>query len=283
MYLNSIFLYKTIFSGTKPFKYLTLCLLLSFLCFKVTFAQIKTTDKMYAERTVSFSYPNGPYTDVMLSSDFGNGTYPAGRGFADIKDSTYRITFKKGQKVSNTGAAVQLNLPEGTQYTLQYRIKYDAAFQSGLHGKQLGFDIGVGYDGGRGALARKNGDGGSVRLQFDAHGPKIANQLYVYYCGMSGDYGNNPGGQSFSMDRGVWNTIRFTVTMQSSAVSNDGRIEVWCNGEKKINVGNIRFIRKESSRKITRLALESFPGGGGAIPLYDNYVYFDDIKWSKLK
>jgi len=283
MYLNYISRYKSALSIARPFKHASIWIVLICLGFKTAVAQQQTKDKMYTDHTVTFSYPDCAYTNDMLDHDFGNGIYPPGRGFAEIKDSTYKITFKKGQKVSNTGAAVQLKIPDGMQYTLQYRIKYDAAFQPGLHGKQFGFDIGVGYDGGRGVMARNNGDGGSVRLQFDAHGPKIANQLYVYYCGMSGDYGNNPGGQSFSMDRGVWNTIKLTLTMQSTEQMNDGRIEVWCNGEKKIDVGNIRFVRKESGRKITRLALESFPGGGGAIPLYDNYVYLDDIQWSKTK
>ena len=256
---------------------------LSCLTFKTALAQHPPPTVSYANRTVDFNYPDGPYTNTLLDHDFGNGVYPVDRGFAEIKDSTYKITFKKGQKVSKTGAAVQLTVPPGKQYTLQYRIKYDASFQPGLHGKQFGFDIGIGYDGGRGVLARNNGDGGSVRLQFDAHGPKISNQLYVYYCEMSGDYGNNPGGQNFSMDRGVWNTIKMTVTMQSSGATNDGRIEVWCNGEKKIDVKNIRFVRDEAATMITRLAFESFPGGGGAVPLYDNYVYVDDLQWAKSK
>ena len=246
-------------------------------------AQTKTDRVIYSSRFVNFNHPNGSYTDQLLHEDFGNGTYPNNRGFASIQDSVYKITFIKGQKVSNTGAAVQLAIEPGQQYMLQYRIKYDSNFQAGLHGKQFGFVTGIGYDGGRGAQARANGDGGSVRLQFDAHDSTISNQLYVYYSEMIGDYGNNPGDQHYSFAKGKWNTIKMIVTMQSAANVYDGRVEVWCNGEKKIDVKNIPFVKAESGRKITKLSFESFPGGGGIFPTYDNYLYIDDLQFSKLK
>jgi hypothetical protein len=238
---------------------------------------------IYAKKSVNFNLPNGPYTSNMLAADFGNGKYFENRGFAEIENNVYKITFKKGEKVNNTGASAQPQIEAGDQYTLQYRIKYDDTFEKGLHGKQFGFNIGAVYNGGRAEEARVNGDGGSVRLQFDAHGDSISNQLYVYYCEMTGKYGNNPGNQKYSMPRGKWNTIKLTVTMQSSVDKADGRIEVWCNGVKKIDVDNMRFVRVEAGRKITKLSFESFPGGGGIIPTYDNYLYVDDLQWTKNK
>lgn len=236
-------------------------------------------DMVYSSRLVDFNCSNGQYTNEMLVKDFGNGLFPEKRGFASICDSVYKITFNKGQKVINTGAAVQVNIEPSRKYTLQYRIKYDSNFQSDLHGKQIGFNFGVGYDGGRADDARKNGNGGSVRLQFDSNGDSISNQLYVYYSEMTGQYGNNPGGQHYSMKKGMWNTIRMTITMQSTVTSRDGRIEVWCNGVKRIDVQNLKFSREQPGLKITKLAFESFPGGGGAIPEYDNYLYIDDLTW----
>lgn len=240
------------------------------------FGQVK-----YSERSVDFNLPDGPYTDQMLAKDFGNGKYPANRGFAEIENKTYKVTFIKGVKVNYTGAAPQIYIEPGEQYTLEYRIKYDDSFEKGLHGKQFGFDIGVVYNGGRGGEARQNGDGGSVRLQFDAHGDSISNQLYVYYCEMLGKYGNNPGNQKFSMARGKWNTIKLKVSMQSSVEKADGTVEVWCNDKKVIDVDSLRFVNKESGRKITKLSFESFPGGGGIFPTYDNYIYVDDLHWIK--
>lgn len=258
------------------------CVLLAFMASFITLVgQNHYIPKEYANRTVCFNHPNGPYTNALLREDFGNGIYPIGRGFAFIEDSVYKITFNKGQKVSNTGAAVQLKIQPAQQYTLQYKIKYDKNFEKGLDGKQFGFDIGVGYDGGRAAEARANGNGGSVRIQFDSHGDSISNQLYVYYCEMTGKYGNNPGRHHYSFTRGAWHTIRLTVTTQSSIKKSDGHIEVWCDGIKKIDVGHIRFVRKAADRLITRLAFESFPGGGGVIPAYNNYVYVKDLQWKQ--
>ncbi len=246
---------------------------------KLVIAQKQEGPKLYAKKQVNFNHPDATYTNDMLKDDFGNGAYPAGRNFCAIENGTYKITFKKGEKVNNTGAAVQLKIQPAKQYTLQYRIMYDADFQQGLHGKQFGFVIGVGYDGGRGEEARTNGNGGSVRLQFDAHDSTISNQLYVYHSNMKGKYGENPGNQKFNFKKGEWNTIRMTVTMQSSSNIADGKIEVWCNGIKKIQVDSMLFVRDEPSRMITKLSFESFPGGGGEFPAYDNYVYVDDLEW----
>ena len=257
-------------------------ILLSYLCTNSKLiSQVKEQKSIYDHHIVHFNYPNGEYSNEMLQNDFGNGGYPQGRAFANIVDSTYQITFKKGQLVGNTGAAVQMAIKPSNQYTIQYRIKYAPDFQKGLHGKQFGLEIGVGYDGGRGAQARANGNGGSVRLQFDAHESTISNQLYVYYSKMVGKFGNNPGNQHFSFNKNEWNTIKMTVTMQSSAKAADGRVEVWCNGEKKIDVGNLPFVYVDSARKITRLSFESFPGGGGTIPSYDNFLYVDDFQWAE--
>ena len=257
-----------------------ICLLLFFLHGNISMAQMQEGSKLYAEKGVNFSHPNGIYTNKMLQEDFGNGNYPVNREFASIENGVYKITFNKGEKVNNTGAAVQLKIQPAKQYTLEYRIKYDGNFQQGLHGKQFGFVIGVGYDGGRGEEARTNGNGGSVRLQFDAQDATISNQLYVYHAGMKGKYGDNPGNQKFYFKKGEWNNIKMTVTMQSSSNVADGKIEVWCNGTKKIQVDAMLFVRDEMSRNITKLAFESFPGGGGAVPLYNNYLYVDDVKWN---
>ena len=234
----------------------------------------------YNKKLVNFNLPDGQYTSEMLVEDFGNGNIFTNRGFAEIENNACKITYPAGFKVNNTGAGAQPIIEPRDKYTLQYKIKYDANFEEGIHGKQFGFGIGVVYTGGRADEARKNGDGGSVRIRFDAEHDSISNQLYVYSCEMKGKYGYNPGNQKYAMLRGVWNTIKLTVTMQSSIDKADGRIEVWCNGIKEIDVDALRFVTKESARKITKLAFSSFPGGGGVYPSYENYLYIDDFQWS---
>lgn len=235
--------------------------------------------RYYKQQKVTFNRPDTPYTNALLLEDFGNGKYYKDRDHAAIVDSTYRIRFKKGCKVGGTGAAVIVGTPKLKQYTMEYLIKYDDDFESGLHGKQFGFNLGVGYSGGASDQAIKNGDGGSVRLQFDAHDDCISNQLYVYYSDMTTEYGCNPGDQKYTIQRGVWNKIKMTVTMETSYESKDARIEVWCNDEKKIDVTGLSLVRKDAHRLITGICFESFPGGGGIYPTHDNYLYLDDVTW----
>lgn len=248
--------------------------------FQFVFAQNGTYSKRYyKQQKVTFNRPNGAYTNQLLLEDFGNGKYYTDRDHATIVDSTYQIKFKKGCKVGGTGAAVIVSTPKLKQYTMEYLIKYDNNFESGLHGKQFGFNLGVGYSGGASDAATKNGDGGSVRLQFDAHDDCISNQLYVYYSDMTTEYGCNPGDQKYDMQRGVWNKIKLTVTMETSYEAKDARIEVWCNDEKKIDVTGLSLVRKDEHRLITGICFESFPGGGGIYPTHDNYLYIDDMTW----
>lgn len=239
----------------------------------------KPSERAYVQRKVSFDRPNSAYTPNMLIEDFGNGEYFPNRAHAAIVDGTYRIKFVKGYKVGNTGASAIINTPSRKQYTMEYLIKYNKDFEAGLGGKQFGFRLGRGYSGGDSKQARENGDGGSVRLQFDAHDDYISNQLYVYYSDMTAQYGENPGRQKFNMQRDVWNKIRLTVTMETSYKAKDARIEVWLNDEKKINVTGISLIREDKARFITGICFESFPGGGGKTPTYDNYLYLDYLNW----
>lgn len=248
--------------------------------FQVAFSQNGTFSKRYyKQQKVTFNRPNGAYTNALVLEDFGNGTYYTDRDHAAIVDGTYQIKFRKGQKVGSTGAAVIVGTPKLKQYTMEYLIKYDENFESGLHGKQFGFNLGVGYSGGASDKAIQNGDGGSVRLQFDALDDCISNQLYVYYSDMTTEYGCNPGDQKYTMKRGVWNKIKLTVTMETSYEAKDARIEVWCNDEKKIDVTGLSLVRKDDHRLITGICFESFPGGGGIYPTHDNYLYLDDMTW----
>jgi hypothetical protein len=98
---------------------------------------------------------------------------------------------------------------------------------------------------------------------------------------MTGVYGESLGSQKqrFTFKRGQWHRLRLTVTMQSRPDASDGRIEVWCDGLKRIDVPGVRFVTQESGRNINRLRLESFPGGGGRIPTRDSHLWIDDITW----
>lgn len=235
----------------------------------------------FVARTVDFNRPNGVYESRMARQDFGNAKLVATRRSVIVTNETLQICFVKGMKVDQTGVCLLSQLPPRQQYTLEYRVRYDDDFETGLHGKQFGLSGGEGYTGGLGEPCRVNGDGWSVRLQFDAHADEISNQLYVYHCEMKGDYGESLGTHRspFYFKRGEWHQIKLCVTMQSAPSARDGRIEVWCDNEKKIDVQSIRFVSKESGRRIDCLRLESFPGGAGIIPTRNSFLQVDDVRW----
>jgi len=229
---------------------------------------------------VSFSQPNGPYLKEMYQKDFGELSNSL--DFMHIESNSLRITYPKGVKLK--GAKMRLKIPPAHSYTLIYKIRYDASFEKGLHGKQLGLMGGAAYTGGTGEQARTNGNGWSVRLSFDAEEDRIRNRLYVYHVGMTGKYGaslRSQGGTSYSFPKNQWQTVALRVTMQTDVFQSDGRIEVWLNGEKKMDVDGIRFVSKEEGRKVDSITLSTFTGGGGMTPTRDNFVYIDDLFWDQ--
>jgi hypothetical protein len=239
-------------------------------------------DRCFNARHVLFDHPDGPYTSRNAVQDFGNAVLVSTRRSVVVTNGALEIRFATGRKVDDTGLCLLVNIPPREQYTLEYRVRYDANFESGLHGKQFGLSGGMSYTGGLGQSCRENGDGWSVRIQFDAHADEISNQLYVYHCGMSGAYGESLGTHRapFAFKRGEWHDIKLSVAMQSTAAKADGRIEVWCDGVKRIDVADVRFVTQESGRQIDCLRLESFPGGAGIEPTCDSFLQVDDFRWT---
>lgn len=242
------------------------------------FAKYSSHDAMKMHR-VTFDHPNGPYTGEMHRADFGANPPAAARAFASVVDGALRVGFVRGQKVNQTGYSANVPVDPAREMTLRFRVRYPQDFESGLHGKQLGLSGGAGYDGGRGQQARDNGDGWSVRLQFDSDPEHVTNTLYVYHSQMAGTYGGPHGAKRFALTRGTWHDIRLTVTMQSTAETSDGRIRVWRDGELMIDVADVRFVTQEQGRNINRVRFETFPGGGGAFPSRDTWIEYDDLEW----
>jgi hypothetical protein len=237
----------------------------------------------HAWRAIGFQHAGGRYTPDAMALDFGNGGAAPGRDFAMIKDGVLQVTFKAGKKVTETALGLHARVPDAEACEISFRIRYPDDFQAGLHGKQMGMSGGKGYDGGRGEEARTNGDGWSVRLQFDALKDSIGNSLYVYHVGMTGRYGDSLKAGSYHLQRGQWHSIRLRATSQSTPEASDGRIEVWCDGKKKIDASGLRLAAKQAGLAVNRVRAELFPGGGGAFPDKDYVVEVDDFGWTALK
>ncbi len=234
---------------------------------------------LHAQRVVDFSLPDGPLDQARVEELFGGGKFAPARGFAEIRHGALEVTYVAGKKVVETGFATHVPVPPSGDFELRFRIRYPEDFQPGLHGKQMGLSGGKGYDGGRGEEARTNGDGWSIRLQFDAGDEGVRNSLYVYHANMSGKYGGPVGSGSFMLTRGQWHEIRLRVRMQSMPDASDGVIEVWFDGEKKIEQTGFQFVQKEEGRCVDRVRIEMFPGGGGEFPAKDQVFEIDDLAW----
>jgi hypothetical protein len=231
-----------------------------------------------APKVVDFNRPDGEYRPKDFARDFGS--FSSDNCITEIRDGALRVTYPKGRKIEGLRGA-RVAVPARNNYVLEFRIKYDKDFEDGLHGKEFGLAGGAGYTGGHGREAREKGDGWSVRMQFDAYGGKVANQIYVYHSQMKGKYGESLGSekQKIMLRKGRWHDIRLKVTMQSSPDKADGMIEVWEGGKRRIRMDNIRFARTQSGCQVDQLALEAFCGGAGIVPTRDNHVYYDDIRW----
>lgn len=231
-----------------------------------------------ATGTASFDRPDGAYTSDDFRHDFG--VFCTEDTFARIADNALEVTFPKGRKIEGL-RGVRVPVQPARILNLEYRVRYPHDFEAGLHGKQFGMAGGRGYTGGAGKDCVKNGDGWSVRVQFDAHEEAITNQLYVYHCRMAGDYGDDMGSgpQQFSLERGRWHLIRLRVSMQSRADASDGTIELWRDGTRRIRVEGVQFASRQSGCEVDEVMLEAFCGGAGIDPSRDNRVAFDDVRW----
>jgi len=237
------------------------------------------SENIPAAQALRFDRADGPYTAADALRDFGAAP-PPGRDFAEIRGGHLSVLFPEGRKVHQTGFSFHVPVPASAQAELSFRLRYPEDFEAGLHGKMPGFGGGRGYDGGRGDQARDQGDGWSLRMQFDSSDDSIRKTLYLYHADMSGRYGGPPPGTApFFVRRGVWHQYRLRVTMQSDPRAADGRIQVWLDGAPVIDARDIRFVRHESARAVNRFRFEVFPGGGGNFPSRLNRVEFDDILW----
>jgi hypothetical protein len=244
----------------------------------LTDAPPATAQQTHKSRKVDFNRPAGPYSEKDFRRDFGN--FSTDDAFTDIVDGALRVSFPEGRKIDGLQGA-RVRIQPARICELEFRVRYPKDFQTGLHGKQFGLGGGAAYTGGLGAEAAKKGDGWSVRLQFDAHGNDITNQLYVYHADMKGKYGEDLGtrNQQLRLKRGKWHRITLRVTMQSAPDKADGRVEVLLDGKRGIDLKGIHFVAGDKGRVIDTLLLESFCGGYGATPGKNQHVMFDDIRW----
>ncbi|MDQ1913492.1 hypothetical protein RAC89_24140 [Paenibacillus sp. GD4] len=218
------------------------------------------------------------YSQSMANTDFGavNWLIGGSRLFVSGENDRHlRITYPPGQIGSqNSGGSFKAQLDPGTEYTAEYRVKFDSGFQWVKGGKLPGICGGECNTGGD----VPDGKGFSTRMMWRANGELVA---YVYHLDQSGTYGEDIS-TGFSAPAGSWVTIKLRVKL-NTANNNNGILEVWINGTRKINRTNLRYMN-DSTKKIDTFYFSTFYGGSTSdfAPSSTNYARFDNFSIQKV-
>lgn len=239
---------------------------------------------IYSSRTVNWNRADGTYSGSSAQSDFGNysGTWKN----ADIYSNQARIRIP-AHSLSN-GNIVNIDVSDGTEYELSFRVRFGPTFQWSRGGKTgFGFHIGNGFTGCNPAT---DGTGGTARLmwynptnQKDNSGSDNPYfRPYVYYKDMPENCGNNFGKQSVQLNKNQWYTVRIRVKSNSGSSTN-GSVLYQIDGATLLSTA-IRWTTNDSFRKIKEITFHTFRGGSDTYwqSTSDGLIYYDDLTWTRI-
>ncbi len=236
----------------------------------------------YSSRTVDWNNrTDGTYTLSEATSDFGNVSgWNESRAYNS--GGTCRVTLLKNALSSAGGMISNIDIPDGSEYELQFDVKFHSAFDWSRGGK-LGFGFRIG-EGNTGCDKADDGNGGSVRIMWYNNGRAIL-KPYVYYKDMPGTCGYDFGKTypaSGEIQRGVWYTIKIYVKSNTGSNTN-GQLKIFINGTTVLSTA-IRWTTNDAQRLIKTLAFHTFRGGSDTYwqSTTDGYIYYDNLSWTKI-
>jgi len=216
------------------------------------------------------------------------GPEPAGnsslvQGPEALDGHSLRVKYSQG---SFSGGACQfltdfskLSVPAQESLYLRYYLRFDPGFDFMKGGKLPGLAGGKGNTGGH----KPNGrDGWSARIMWRPDGKIVQ---YVYHPDQPGEYGEDfpwdYGGCPRFFKPGQWHCVETFVKMNTPG-QKDGVIISWLDGDKALEITNLRF-RDIPDIKIDKLEFETFFGGGDAswATPRDQYSMFDNVVIAK--
>ena len=246
--------------------------------------------------------PVGTYTVENLNADWNNRPFDngieQGRGTIVTGSEAYsgnalQVLYPEGSVGSsdNTGGGAQWRADLGASYDelyLSYRLRFGEDFDFVRGGKLPGFSGGTANTGGN---VPDGTDGWSARLHWRTDGSggspttrDTANVVqYVYHPDQPGTFGQDirwddgDDGQWAEFESDRWYTLEQRVVINTPG-ENDGIIEAWLDGEKVLEVSNLRF-RDVDSFAIDQVLFSTFFGGSSDIwaPTKDEYAFYDDF------
>lgn len=255
----------------------------------ITDADAETDPRaIYSSRSVYFTRPNGSYSASAAAADMGD-IYGWDVGSTYISSNTLRITLAANVVGTSGGMESQVDISDGTEYSMEFKIRFHSAFDFSRGGKSgWGFLVGNGVTGCRSSDAQA-GQGGSLRTMWYSPGSdpnRVFFQPYVYHQGMTANCGetwNAKYPSSGALSRGTWYTIQLYYKANTGS-SYNGIAEMKVNNNLVLRRTDIRWASSDANRKVKRLYFSVFRGGSSSDWASGSvgYIYFDDLKWNRI-
>lgn len=240
-----------------------------------------TARATYSSRSVNWTRSDGTYTSSTAATDFGNVS-----GWVDsrayISGNTCRIKLMANM-LTDGGITANISVPTGSDYELQFDMKFHSAFDWSRGGK-VGFGFRIG-DGNTGCDPGTDGNGGSLRIMWYNDGSRTFIRPYVYYKDQPSTCGNNFGKtypSSGSLSKGTWYTVKMRAKSNTGSSTN-GTAQIIINGTTLLSQ-TIRWTTNDTKRLINKVAFHSFRGGSDDywMSSTDGYIYYDNLTWNRL-
>ena len=240
---------------------------------------------IYSSRIINWdNRADGTYTLSEAVSDFGN---IGGWNESRILNSggTTRVKLEKDLISNEGGVIARIDISDGSEYELQYDVKYHSQFDWSRGGK-VGFGFAIG-EGNSGCDRADDGNGGTARLMWYTDNNGITKfKPYIYYKDMPGQCGHDFGTSypaSGSIQRGTWYTVKIYVKSNTGS-SYNGKLKVTIDGTIVLEQNAMRWTTNDAQRLIKSIPFTSFRGGGD--PYWasstDGLIYYDNLSWTKI-
>ncbi len=248
-------------------------------------AALQKAGVVYAERTINWDNRSSDvYTLDEAVTDFGNVQYGWQESKTFNSAGTFRVKLLKDALSSDCGITSKIDISDGSEYELQFDVKFHSAFDWSRGGKiGFGFSIGDGFSGCNPAWS---GDGGSFRLMWYQNDVgRVYFQPYVYYKDQPETCGNVFGKtypETGSLVKGRWYTVKLYAKSNTNSNTN-GKIKLTIDDNIVLDQ-SIRWTTNTSKRLINAIYLSTFRGGSETYwqSDTDGYIYFDNVSWKRL-
>ena len=232
----------------------------------ITDGDASTTSRaVYSSRSVNWdNRSDGTYTQAEAISDFGNiGGWNEDRIINSA--GTTRVKLEKNLLSNEGGVIARIDITDGSEYELQYDVKYHSQFEWSRGGK-VGFGFAIG-DGNAGCDKADDGNGGTARLMWYTDNDGVTKfKPYIYYKDMPDQCGYDFGTSypaSGSIQRGHWYTVKLYVKSNTGSNYN-GKLKITIDGTTVVNQTAMRWTTNDAKRLINSMPFTSFRGGSSS-------------------